>query len=261
MRAALQNGSKSGNGGFTLVETMVSLVIGSLLITALFQVWNNNRQQTDRIQNKSDFRDRATLATTALNRSITMAGFGLTKIDVLARGAGSLNDTLKIFSNPDELRTTLRDTARVGAHQILVFKDTGLVIGNLIGITDSIRQEYVRIDGITGDTASGFLLTISPALSNGYLPGVPDIFPVQKETYFIDNEAHALVRLVDDRRIVLASGMTEFKIDLRDGAGNPATINRKIRVVTFSLTGAYKAPTGVPNQMRFSSTVIPRNIL
>jgi prepilin-type N-terminal cleavage/methylation domain-containing protein len=256
-RAMRQNRS----AGFTLIELLVSLVIGSFLVTALFQIWNTNRKETDRIQTKADYRDRATLATTALNRSITMAGFGLSKLDVISRVSGSLTDTLKLYSNAEERRTTLRDTARIGSVQLTVFKDSGFTVGTLIGITDSLKQEYVRLTAISGDASSGFRFTVSPALGNAYLPGVPDIYPVQKETFYIDHADSVLVRLVDSRRIELAQGITEFRVDLRDGSGAPATKCKNIRVITFSLTGSYKAPTGAPSQMSFSSTVIPRNIL
>jgi prepilin-type N-terminal cleavage/methylation domain-containing protein len=253
--------ARNGEKGFTLIETMVSVVIGAMLITSLFRIWNANRRETDRIQTKSDFRDRATLATTALNRSITMAGFGMSKIDVIARASGYLTDTLKLFSNPEETRTTLRDTARIGATQIIVFKDSGFVVGNLIGITDSLKQQYVRLTAVSGDSASGFRFTVSPSLSATFYPGVPDVYPAQKETFYIDGTDSSLVRIVDDTRIALARGMTEFRVDLRDQNGAAASRCKDIRVVTFSLSGSYKAPAGSPSLMRFSSTVIPRNIL
>lgn len=252
---------KSRQAGFTLAEMLISMVIGAMLVTSLFKLWNTNRQQTDRIMNKSDFRDRATLATTAVNRALTMAGFGLSKIDVIDVKTSHATDTLTVYSNAEERRTTLRDTAFYGGTRIIVFKDSGFTVGTLIGITDSLRQEYVRLEDITGDSASGFRFTVSPALRNRYLPGVPDIFPVQRDRIYIDGRDSSLVRMADDRRMVLARGISEFRVDLRDGAGAPATVCKNIRVITFSIAGSYKAPSGTPNLMRFSSTVIPRNLL
>jgi prepilin-type N-terminal cleavage/methylation domain-containing protein len=247
--------------GFTLVEMLISLVVGSILITTLFKLWNTNRMETDRIQTKSDFRDRATLATTALNRSITMAGFGLSKIDVIAHASGSLSDTLTLYTNAAERRTTLRDSAAYLASEICVFNDSGFAEGSLIGITDSINQQFVRIAAITGDSSTGFYFRIQPSLNHPYASGVPDIFPVQREVFYIDGEDSSLVRQMDDRRNVLARGISEFRVDLRDGNGAIAANCRSIRVITFSVAGSYKASAGTPSLMRFSSTVIPRNLL
>jgi prepilin-type N-terminal cleavage/methylation domain-containing protein len=252
---------KSRQAGFTLTEMLVSVVIGAMLVTSLFKLWNTNRLQTDLIMTKSDFRDRATLATTAVNRALTMAGFGLSKIDVIELGSSQATDTLTVYSNAEERRTTIRDTAHYGAAEIIVFKDSGFVAGALIGITDSLQQEYVRVVGITGDSGSGFRFTVSPSLRHRYLPGVPDVFPVQRDRIYIDGDDSALVRMADGRRMVLAQGISEFRVDLRDAAGAPATLCKNIRVITFSIAGSYKASAGTPNLMRFSSTVIPRNIL
>jgi prepilin-type N-terminal cleavage/methylation domain-containing protein len=247
--------------GFTLIEAMVSVLMGALLLTGVYRLWLANHNTSARLGSKTDFRDRATLATTRLNRSITMAGFGMTKLDVLFRVRTQATDTLVVYSNPTERRTTLRDTAFIGNTSILVFTDTGFAAGGLIGITDSLQQEYATITGVTGDSASGYRLGLASALQHKYLAGVPDIYPVQKEKFFINLGTKSLIRKVDGASVVLAQGITDFRADLKDASGNDATSYRSIRVVTFSVTGTYKAPEGSFNTMRFSSTVIPRNIL
>jgi prepilin-type N-terminal cleavage/methylation domain-containing protein len=247
--------------GFTMVEVMVSLVMGAILLTAVYQLWLANHNTSARLGSKTDFRDRATLATTRLNKSITMAGFGMTKLDVLFRVRTEATDTLIVYSNPTERRTTLRDTAQIGATSILVFTDTGFAAGGRIGITDSLQQEYATITGISGDSATGFRLSLSASLQHKFLAGVPDIYPVQKEKFFINQSTNALVRKIDATTTVLAAGITDFRAELKDASGNDASSYRSIRVVTFSMTGTYKAPQGSFNTMRFSSTVIPRNIL
>lgn len=248
--------------GFTLIEMMVSVVLAAVVVAALFRMWGDNQNATLRMANKSDFRDQATLATTALNRSITMAGFGLSNLDVIAKRSADSSDTLILYRNPDEERTTLIDTARANSTKLIVFSDTGFVEGELVGITDSLHQEFVGIASITGDSEHGFEITLSSALKYRYDPGVPDVFPAVKEKFFIDRESKVLVKRTSaGDEMSLAEGMTHFRVDLKDGAGNPATSYKNIRVVTFSLAGTYKAPEGTFNQMKFSSTVIPRNIL
>lgn len=247
--------------GFTLVELMVALVAGALVVAASFRLLDQNRKAADLISNRGDFRDKATLATTQVNRAITMAGFGISRMEVLTRSSGSLSDTLTVFSNPGERRTTLVDTAREGGNSFRVFKDTGLSVGGWIGITDSLKHEYARVLSIEKDLVEGYQVHVYGHLANTYLPGVPDIYPVKRERYFIDPADSTLVRYVDDRRLSLASGVTEFRVQLLTQAGYPASVHSDIRVVTFSLTGRYKAPAGTPSSMSFSSTVIPRNIL
>jgi prepilin-type N-terminal cleavage/methylation domain-containing protein len=253
--------SASAAGGFTLVEVLISLVIGAALVSTLFQLWSANQRQSLRLGNKGDFRDRATLATTALNKSITMAGFGMSKLDVIARAHAEATDTLILFTNSSERRTTLMDTAALGATSIRIFSDTGFAAGGMFGITDSLQQEFATIVSVSGDSSQGFLLTLSAPLAHRYNPGVPDIYPAQKEKFFIDGASHSLIHRVDGANIVLAQGINDFRVDLKDGSGNQATSYKAIRVVAFTMTGTYKAPEGTFNQMRFSSTVIPRNIL
>ncbi|MBW8889372.1 MAG: prepilin-type N-terminal cleavage/methylation domain-containing protein [Fibrobacteres bacterium] len=249
------------NGGFTLVETMVSVVVGAVLMASLYQLWTANQRTSLRLGNKSDFRNRATLATTQVNRSVTMAGYGMSKMDVLFRSRTEATDTLIVYSNPADRRTTLRDTARVGTTTIVIVNDTGFSVGSRLGITDSIQQEYALISNISGDSTQGYTLTLSGPLQHRYNPGTPDVYPVQREKFYIDHNAGALIRRVDQMTNTLASGMSDFRIDLMDASGAQATSYRLIRVVTFSMTGTYKVPAGNYNTMRFSSTVIPRNIL
>jgi prepilin-type N-terminal cleavage/methylation domain-containing protein len=247
--------------GFTLIEILISLVIGSLLLTSLFKLWNTNQKETNRIGAKSDFRDRVTLATTQLNRSIIMAGFGISKMDVIVKSASSLTDTLTLYSNATEFRTTLRDTASESVTLITIFKDSGFVVGGYIGITDSLHSEFNRITAISGDSASGFDISLQRPLGHKYLSGIPDIYPVALEKFYIDGTDHTLIRIIDERRMALAKDMTEFRVSLLDASGNPASSYKSIRVVTFNLAGNFNASTGTPSLMRFSSTVIPRNIL
>lgn len=257
----MTDSSGKRKGGFTLIEMLVAMVVGSMLITGLFKLWSTNQRETNRIQNKGDFKNRATLATTALNRSITMAGFGISKMDVISHSVGDSTDTLILYSNPQERRTTLRDTAQIHASEILVFTDSGFVIGGMIGITDSLQQEYNRVTSIYGDSTSGYTLGLAGEVRHKFTPGIPDVYPVQRETFYIDSDTHELIHIEDERRKILAGGMSEFRVVLMDGSGNATIESSKIRVLSFSLTGSYKAPTGIPSLMRFSSTVIPRNIL
>lgn len=247
--------------GFTLIEMMVALVVGAFVVTGAFRLLTQNQRASDLISNRGEFRDRITLATTQVNRSITMAGFGISNMEVIRKGPGQHTDTLVIHSNAREHRTTLIDSAAYGVRILRVFKDSGFAPGGFIGITDSLRNEFARVESIEGDSISGFRLNLSGGLANAYSAGVPDIYPVQRERFFADLESKSLVRIVDDRRIVLGEGITQFQVDLLTGSGAPATRHQEIRVITFSVAGNYKAPAGTPSLMSFSSTVIPRNIL
>jgi prepilin-type N-terminal cleavage/methylation domain-containing protein len=247
--------------GFTLIETMVTVIIGAILVASLFKLWSANESSALRLGNKGDFRNRATLASTALNHAITMAGFGMARVNVVVKATTEATDTLSLYANPSERRTTLRDTARVHATSILVFNDTGFAVGGMLAITDSLKQEFASISSISGDSASGYMIHLDSPLLNSYNPGVPDIYPAQKEKFFIDAQSHALIHRIGGSDKTLADNISDFRVDLKDASGQPATYFSNIRVVSFSFTGSYKAPHGAFNQMRFSSTVLPRNIL
>lgn len=247
--------------GFTLVEVMISVIVGTILVASLFRLWNANQNAALRIGNKGDFRNRATLASTTLNHSITMAGFGMARLDVVAKATTDSTDTLFLYSNPGQRRTTLRDTARASATSMLVFNDTGFTVGGMLGITDSLKQEFATITAISGDSASGYRITLASPLQHAYNPGVPDIYPAWKEKFFIDRFSHALTHRVGGSDIPLAASISDFRVELKDAGGQSATSFKSIRVVSFTFTGSYRAPQGAFNQMRFSSTVLPRNIL
>lgn len=247
--------------GFTLVEMLVALVASAILVSALFKLWTHNKRTSDYLATKGDFRDRSALATAQLNRSVTMAGFGISRMEVLRRGHGQDTDTLTVFANSTERRTTLIDSAMAGSTTIKVFKDSGFSVGCFVGITDSLKHEYARVGAISGDSVNGFELTLTDGLANTYAAGVPDIYPVQRERFYVDARDSSLVRYVDDRRLVVARGIYEFRVQFLDHGGAPVNRHRDIRVVSFSLTGTYKAPAGAPGTMSFTSTVIPRNIL
>lgn len=247
--------------GFTLVEMLVAVVTGAILVAAAFRMLNANQRTADLIAEKGDLRDQATLATTQVNRTLTMAGFGITRMDVVFRKAGSLTDTVIVWSNPSERRTTLIDSAPAGTNVLRVFKDSGFTQGCFLGITDSLKHEYTRVTSISGDSVNGFRIYLSGSLENSFAAGVPDIYPVRKERIFADPEEKALIRYVDDRRQTLGEGITAFRAQLLNVNGATAASHKDIRVITFSLTGSFKAPAGSSGLMSFSSTVIPRNIL
>ena len=247
--------------GFTLVEMLVAVVTGAFLVATAFRMLTANQKTADLIAEKGDLRDQATLATTQVNRTLTMAGFGITRMDVIFRSAGTLTDTVIVWSNPSERRTTLIDSAPAGTTVLRVFKDSGFTAGCFLGITDSLKHEYKRVSSVSGDSANGYRLYLSAGLGQSFAAGVPDIYPVQKERIFAEPQQKTLVRYVDDRRQTLGGGITAFRAQLLNVNGTQAAAHRDIRVITFSLTGTFKAPAGATGNMSFSSTVIPRNIL
>lgn len=253
--------SPKSQRGFTLVEMLVAVVTGAFLVATAFRMLTANQRTADLIANKGDLRDRATLATTQVNRTLTMAGFGITRMDVVFRKSGSLSDTILVWSNPSERRTTLIDSAPAGTEVLRVFKDSGFTVGGFLGITDSLNHEYSRVIGVSGDSINGFRIKLSGGISNSFAAGVPDIYPVQKERIFADPQQKALIRYVDDRRQTLGEGITSFRTQFLNVNGTAAAAHKDIRVITFSLTGSFKAPAGANGNMSFSSTVIPRNIL
>lgn len=250
--------------GFTLPEMLVAMVVGAIVISSVFKIWKNNQQETHRLYSVSDYRERVTLATTRLNRTITMAGFGMSRIDVFFRSTGLKTDTLKVYSNESEEHSSVIDTAKAGQTQMLLFRTTGFAVGRHIGITDSLNQEYARVTSISGDSADGYHVGVYPPLQHTYLPGVPDIYPVHQEIFYLNSQSQNLVHLRDGSQATLAGGIQDFRIKFLDRNGNEAATHRDIRSVTFTVSGTYRKVTEgatLPPMINFSSTVIPRNIL
>jgi hypothetical protein len=75
------------------------------------------------------------------------------------------------------------------------------------------------------------------------------------ELFFVDGERHSLVHIVEDRRMVIAPEMREFRLQLRDQYGAVTADPGNARAVTFSLAGLGKETA----QMTVAATALAKN--
>lgn len=246
-------------GGMGIPELMISLVIGALLLSGLFHVWNVNQKESNRIQNKAESRGQLTLAANRLQKSLTLAGFGMDRITTIFKGEGTPSDTLIVYSNEPENRTTLTDTTQVGDTLFLVANARGFKVGCWLGITDGGRQEYLKVRDLDSTTEGANYLAVEPS-RYGYIAGSPDIYPVKREKFYTDARSLALVRIVDNTPEEVARGISDLQIEFKTRQGASTQDARLMKMMSFSFKGSYdSSATAAMNKVTFSSTVIPRN--
>jgi hypothetical protein len=243
--------------GISWLEPVVAMAAAGLLGLALFKLGSAPRG-AGRIEEKGGFHERAALAADQIRGSIAMAGFGITRMEVLRKSGGARTDTLTIFSNLGGRSTTLIAPAAANDSVIALFDNPGLAPGVHLGICDGDKSEYALVKEIDGDSLRGFRVSLASPLAYAYPAGAPDVYPVQRELYFIDLERRSLIHFVDERRMVLAPDMREFRVQLRDQFGAVTAVVQNVKAVTFSLAGSGTNADGASGQMSISSTAIAR---
>lgn len=242
--------------GFTLVEILVGLVVGSIAMAGAFRLWKSNQEETFRLQKKIELRDKMTLSSKHLQRSITLAGLGLRKSPGMIKHDEVGSDTLVVYTNGGELRARLVSNLYVGQYAIYVDNVQAFVGARYMAISDTTKGEVKPIDRILGN-----VVVLAKPLESAYNRLDAVALPAQREKYFTDQDSLRLMRVVDGTSRVLAEDIRNFQVSFRDVVGNSTEDMGQVRTVIFSYTGVFPARAGALNSEVFTSTAIPRNLL
>jgi len=246
-----------GQSGFSLVELLLGITLGTFVLAGIYRLWSNNSEQGNRIQSKIELRNQLALSTKRLNRSITIAGIGLDKVVGLTRIDAIGSDTLNVYTNPDEARTTLVHNYTAGETSITVteaslFQGIGyVVLAN--GGSGEVRRVSLK---------QGAILNLESGFENDYASGSAKVFPANREQYYTDQQTQKFVMVSKaGSAVIIAHNVQNFQVAFRNKAGEATDDLSEVRFVNYSLTGIYPAREGALNSMVYSSTSIPRNIL
>ncbi len=242
--------------GFTLVEALVGMVIGSMVMAAAYSLWRTHQVEGMRLSKKIELRNSLTLASKRLQRSVTIAGIGLSGAASLAKEDAVGSDTLTVFTNPEERSSALATPADHLVPAIQVVSPSVFRSGGYIAIVGTGHAELRRINRIQGS----YIYLDSP-FANDYPVAGSRTMPARRERYYSDQQGTRFLHEAPDGVSVVASQVKNFQVSFADSRGAPTTEAAKVRTVRFSLTGIYPAREGALNSIVISSTAIPRNLL
>jgi hypothetical protein len=231
-------------------------VISSIVLAGAFMLWNTHQQEGMQLAQKISIRNEMTLSSKRIQRSVTLAGFGLDGAANLSKDDAVGSDTLIIYSNSREKRSALASDY-VHGYPVLQVADGSAFQGSYyVAIKSGSSREIRRIARRTGS-----ILELDSPLKLDYKVDSAMAYPASRERYYSDQGAKVLMRENTDGSMVLAKDVTNFQVSFRDKHGESTENGSEVRTVLYSFTGVYKAREGALNSIVFSSSAIARNAL
>jgi prepilin-type N-terminal cleavage/methylation domain-containing protein len=249
--------SPNRQSGFSLVELLVGMVVSALVLAGAFSLWHTHQTEDYRLGKKIDLRNGMTLSSKRIQRSVTMAGFGLQGSANLAKEDAVGSDTLILYSNPSEAKSSLTyDVTHSGGAAIQVDNPGAFATATYIAVKTGTSAEMRMIV-----FRSGSSLYLNSAFTNDHPRATSTAYPATRERYYTDQALSQLMRDGQGTASVVARNVKNFQVSFKNKHGESTEIPAEVRTVQFSFTGIFPAPEGALNSIVFSSTAIPRNTL
>jgi prepilin-type N-terminal cleavage/methylation domain-containing protein len=248
--------AESRSAGFSLLESLVAMVVGAIVLAGAYGLWSTHNEESYLIGKKIDTQNDLTLAAKRLQRAVTLAGLGLggaVNID-MEDAAGS--DTLTLYRNPSEQRTTLTGDVPNASTTIQVDNPAPFIEAGYVAIALNGIGEVRKIAGVYGSS-----IELVSAFASTYPVAGTMVYPAARERYFSDQDSSVFVREENGQEFEVATSVKDFQVTFMDGEGAETANLAEVRSIRFSMTGTYPAKEGALNSMVLSSTAIPRNML
>ena len=214
MRAA-QPAPCAAEGGFGLVEFMITMVVGMLVLGGIMSTFFRTSNQAERLTRVADERQNARTAIQLVEREIRMAGSGWGRVDIYCNSSSGSADTL-LAVNPGYTTPAGNDSlVLVGAWQattlltagmasptsaVSVLSSAGFATGDLFIVTNSStgKAHMLMCTGVPNATTIAHA-TISPynvsdashltntwPASGGYAATVTSVYKATVTSYYYD---------------------------------------------------------------------------
>jgi prepilin-type N-terminal cleavage/methylation domain-containing protein len=243
--------------GFSLVEMLVGMVVSSIVMAGAYSLWHTHQTEGYRIGKKIELRNAMALSSKKIQRSITLAGFGLQGGANLAKADASGSDTLTVYTNPDGTKTALSaDANRSGGAVMRVVNPSFFATASYVVVVTGGAGEVRRIIARVSDA-----LYLESAFSNDHPMLTSIAIPATRERFYTDQAANRLLRDNGISTSLVAEDVKDFQVTFRNSRGNVTANSSEVRTVQYSYTGVFPAEEGALNSVQFSSTAIPRNLL
>lgn len=248
--------NRQSQSGFSLVEMLVGMAVGSLVLAGAYSVWKTHQEAGFQMGKKIDLRNAMTLSSKRIQRSITLAGIGLSGLANISKVDAAGSDTLDIYTNQVLAKSALNYDAFNGSGTLSVtdaaaFENASFVVV-MTGATGELREIVSR---------SGQNLFLDSPLGQDHPQATSAAMPAMRERFYSIQESNQLIRDVEGSISVVAANVKNFQVSFSNKRGEPTAISNEVRTVKFSFKGVYPAEQGALNTINFSSTAIPRNLL
>jgi prepilin-type N-terminal cleavage/methylation domain-containing protein len=249
--------NRNPQSGFSLVEVLVGMVVGSIVLAGAYKLWHTHETEGYRLGKKIDLRNEMTLASKRIQRSITLAGIGLKGAANLAKEDAVGSDTLIVYKNLGEkLTVPTSDISHSGGPVMYVEDASIFAVANYVVVSSGSTGEIRRIVSQSGST-----LNLDSPFTFDHPAATSMTYPATRERYYTDQEGKKLMWESGATPSVVAKDLKNFQVSFRNKHGDATEIAAEVRTVQFSFTGIFPAREGALNSIVFSSIAIPRNTL
>jgi prepilin-type N-terminal cleavage/methylation domain-containing protein len=233
------------NKGVTLIELLIALVMSSLLIAALYQVFIGQQKIYTVQEQVVDVQQNVRVAINRMMSEIRMAGFGnIENVLDLVGGVNGFNQVITPAPNKITIVGGFKQIRRDNGSPILISS----VSGNTIKLNyatdefDGSAHRFISIGGIESSTVlqrDGRVLTLGSNLKLNHPENTP-IFKIQAITYTtgLSNNIPVLKRNENTRGGAqpLADNIENIQFEYFDAQGKPTANPEKIRMVKVTVT-------------------------
>ncbi len=259
---------REDQGGFTMLEMLVTMSIVVLVLLCIYQVYEVSQATVSRGEVKTDIQQNARFALGVMERELRMAGYGVPSPACPATLPVILDARRRSITFRADLRnvlTALTSAANTGTNTLTVNASTGIAANDVIYLTDGTTCATHTIQSVAGGT-----LTLTANLTSSYASGsrvyrTKDIAYTITGGQIVRDERNpgaaasasppVLATKIPDADIFRYFDATNAEITTNNPVADPSTV-RRIRVSLI----ASDTPRGLPQQ-NFSlvSDVRPRN--
>ncbi len=160
-------------GGVTIVELVVTLLIASLVIIGVYEIQQDVSVKADRESNKALLQKDITTAAQLIEKDIRSAGFGVPGNGIALTNDSSGNSQLQILVNFDNAKARLTSAIAAASTKVPVVKPSGVVAGMWVCVPSGSSYNFVKVIEKKTGTADTLVLQNSAgaALPSGTVLG------------------------------------------------------------------------------------------
>ncbi len=236
--------------GRTLVELITGIAVGALLLTGVYQMYNNFLKSNVAVKNESVLQEDFARANQILEKDIRMAGFNVSGNGLVVDISVENAHFFTVLVNEANLSTTLPTEASSGVSQFLIAEDKGIVADQWVCLDDGEEIAYYQIAHVGVNASDVDTITIYSTLVDDWTAvDTKVIFAVGlKYSLETSGSTTSLVRRTHNDSYSISDDIDGISVTPKDQNGNPLTTNfdyaRSISVELMSqITGVNGSKT------------------